>query len=210
MRHSFARSARTALFVALLGGAGVSVEAQAKILEGSATATPAFLRIPDAETHYPFTARGLPLDQALRLFSKNLRIGLEVADGVEGEVARPLQVKMTREEYLDALAFEFDFIWYFDGSVLRVSPVGAMETRILPLTNHDGLTVIDSLRALDVYQPKFVHRYSARSRTLRVTGPTGYLDLVEQAVEAIDQNEPVNVELVRGSVKTSLEEVAAE
>lgn len=166
--------------------------------------TPEYLQLPDRFASYPFSARNLPIEQALRLYSKNLRIGLKIADGVEGEIAAPLPMDLTRIEHLERLALEFDFVWFFDGTVLNVSPVGDTETRVMPLVKHDGSVVIESLRELEIYQPKFVHRYGQRSRTLRVTGPTEYVEVVAEAVEAIDKADRTEIMPLRGSVATPL------
>ncbi|MEM9148196.1 MAG: hypothetical protein AAGC57_18665 [Pseudomonadota bacterium] len=166
--------------------------------------TPEYLQLPDRFARYPFSARNLPIEQALKLFSKNLRIGLKIADGVEGEIAKPLPVNLSRIEHLEMLALEFDFVWYFDGTILNVSPVGDTETKVMPLVKHDGSVVIESLRELDIYQPKFVHRYGQRSRTLRVTGPTRYVEVVAEAVEAIDKADRTEITPMRGGVVTPL------
>lgn len=168
--------------------------------------TSEFLQLPGAGEPYPFSGRNLPVKKALKLFSKNLRIGLEVSDDVEGEITHLSPIGDTRFEYLESLALEFDFVWYFDGAVLRVSPVGATETKVLPLAKHDGWQVIEALQALEIYQHKFIHRYGRRTRTLRITGPAEYVELVEAAVEAIDKADRQKVELVRGDVNRALDE----
>jgi len=197
--------------VALLLATGVLASAASALAAESSgpaafpSETSDFLQLPEATSVYPFSARNLSVRMALKLFSKNLRIGLEIAEDVEGEIMQLSPVDETRFEYLESLALEFDFVWYFDGAILRVSPVGATETKVLPLAKHDGRQIIEALQALEIYQHKFIHRFGVRTRTLRVSGPADYVELVEAAVEAIDKADRQKVELVRGDVNRALD-----
>lgn len=158
-----------------------------------------FLELPDAAAPYPFRARDITVSEALEIFGDNLRIGVSGATELEGTLGRETPGNLTREQYLDDLALEFDFVWYFDGTILQVSPLGETETRIIPLRDNDGDVVISVLRALDVYQTKFVHRVDARSRTFLVSGPTDYVELVAQAVDAIETAARTDITLLRGN-----------
>ncbi len=166
-----------------------------------------FLQIPDPERKFPLSTRNLTVEDALRLFSKNLRIGIEIQDDVDGQIVQEISTDLSREDFLETLALEFDFVWYFDGAVLRVSSVGDIETRVFPIIKHSGYAVVETLKSLQIYQPKFIHRYGERNRTLRVTGPSGYLDLIDQSVEAIDRVERTAIDVNRGALTRPLEDV---
>jgi type III secretion protein C len=155
--------------------------------------------LPGADRLYPLHARDLDVKDALRLFAKNLRIGLIVDDAITGPITEDLPKGMTHLAYIDELASIFDFVWYFDGSVLRVSPVGAMEMDILALRDNSGAAVIDVLHRLGIHQAKFMHRSDPRSRTLMVAGPKSYLETVRKAVEAIEEADRTNITLLRGN-----------
>jgi type II secretory pathway component GspD/PulD (secretin) len=160
---------------------------------------PSYLAIPDENTLYPLLVRDIDIKEALRLFARNLRIGLVVADEVSGTIIRSDEGVVTRREYLDNRAAEFDFVWYFDGQVLRVSPVGDIETRIIPLRENSGFEAIRILQSLDIYQGKFAHRYDERSRTLMVAGPVAYVELVERATKAFETADRTDITVLRGN-----------
>ena len=187
----------------ILSTAIVAASAASALAQGPASANNSgetgFLQLPGRDRTYPFRARDLEVGRALKIFSDNLRIGLSVTGELEGNLTDALSDTLTREQYLDALAVEFDFIWYFDGNVLRVSTIGDYETRIIPLRDNDGEMVIDILRSLDIYQDKFTHRADDRSRTFLVSGPSAYVEVVEAAVEAIEAAERTDITVLRGN-----------
>lgn len=160
---------------------------------------PDYMAIPDEAAPYPLLARDIDISDALRVFAKNLRIGLVVTGDISGTVTAADEGTLSRREYLDNRAAEFDFVWYFDGQVLRVSPVGEIETRIIPLRENSGIEALRILQSLGIYQAKFTHRYDERSRTLMVAGPTSYVDLIDQATKALETADRTDITLLRGT-----------
>ncbi|MCU0911099.1 MAG: hypothetical protein MUE98_07070 [Rhodobacteraceae bacterium] len=171
--------------------------------------TPGYLSIPDEDVPYPLIARDIDIVEALKIFARNLRIGLVVTGDISGTVTATDDTMVSRRQYLDNRAAEFDFVWYFDGQVLRVSPIGEIETRIIPLQETSGPEAIRILQSLDIYQTKFTHRYDERSRTLLVAGPTAYVDLVEKAAEALEKARRTDITLLRGSESSTPTALAA-
>ena len=158
-----------------------------------------YMVIPDEAAPYPLIARDIDIDEALRVFARNLRIGLVVTGDISGTVTDRGEGILSRREYLDTRAAEFDFVWYFDGQVLRVSPVGEIETRIIPLRENSGIEALRILQSLGIYQRKFTHRYDERSRTLMVAGPAGYVELIDQATKALETADRTDITLLRGN-----------
>jgi type II secretory pathway component GspD/PulD (secretin) len=158
-----------------------------------------YMVIPDETAPYPLIARDIDIDEALRVFARNLRIGLVVTGEISGTVTVTDQGIPSRRDYLDSRAAEFDFVWYFDGQVLRVSPVGDIETRIIPLRENSGIEALRILQSLGIYQSKFTHRYDERSRTLMVAGPSSYVELIDQATKALETADRTDITLLRGS-----------
>lgn len=155
--------------------------------------------LPGADRIYPLRARDLEVKEALRLFAKNLRVGLMVDDAITGPITEDMPKGLTHREYIDELAAVFDFVWYFDGSVLRVSPVSDMQMDVLALRDNSGAAVIEVLQRLGIYQERFMHRADPRSRTLMVAGPKSYLETVRKAAEAIEEADRTNITLLRGN-----------
>jgi type II secretory pathway component GspD/PulD (secretin) len=172
---------------------GVQAGAQETAFDGDAYSV-----LPGAELPYLLSARDLDVKEALRLFAKNLRIGLIVEDAITGPITEDLPEGLNNTDYINELAAIFDFVWYFDGSVLRVSPVGEMEMEIIALRNNGGDAVIEILQQLGIHQSRFMHRSDPRSRTLMVAGPKSYTALVKKAVQAVEEADRTNIVLMRG------------
>jgi len=158
-----------------------------------------YAELPGANQTYPLRSRDLDVKEALRLFAKNLRIGLIVDESIKGPIPEEIAAGLTHSEYLQELAAIFDFVWYFDGSVLRISPVGDVGMDVLALRDNSGAAVLDVLQRLGIYQEKFMHRADPRSRTLMVSGPESYMATVRKAVEAIEEADRTNITLLRGN-----------
>lgn len=186
-----------------LKGACIAVPLALAVPAGAALARdgglPGITDLPDALAPYPLRARGLDIQDALRLFAKNLRIGLVVDESISGEITTELASGLSREAYIDELAALHDFVWYFDGQVLRVSPVGDIEIEFIPLRDNSGATVIDMLKRLGLFQAKFTHRADPRSRMLMVSGPSSYTELVREVASAAEEAERTNITLMRGN-----------
>lgn len=155
-------------------------------------------RLPDADAMYPFVAKDISLEETLRLFSRNLRIGLSIEEDFDGSQIVNVDLKATSEQYLEELASMFDFRWYFDGVVLHISAVGTFETQVFALQQTNGDELISLLVSLGVYQPRFRHRADDRRRALLVSGPRAYLDVVAKVVEAAETSEQRKVVIMRG------------
>jgi len=155
--------------------------------------------LPNATTPYPLRTRGLDIQDGLRIFAKNLRIGVVIDDSITGEITTDQPQDISREAYINELAALYDFVWYFDGQVIRISPVGDIEIELIPLRDHSGATVIDVLKRLGLYQPKFIHRADPRSRMLMVSGPTSYTNMVREVATTVEEAERTNITLMSGN-----------
>jgi type II secretory pathway component GspD/PulD (secretin) len=187
-----ARNMRCAALLLVLS-TGIQAEAQEVSLDSDMYSV-----LPGADMPYLLKARDLDVKDALRLFAKNLRIGLMVEEAIAGPITEDLPDGLNNTDYINELAAIFDFVWYFDGSVLRVSPVGDMEMEVIALRNNSGDAVIEILQQLGIYQSRFMHRSDPRSRTLMVSGPKSYTALVKKAVQAVEEADRTNIVLMRG------------
>jgi type II secretory pathway component GspD/PulD (secretin) len=187
--------ARTTIQAAVLMAlsSGFQAQAQQATFEGDA-----YSILPGANLPYLLKARDLDVKEAIRLFAKNLRIGMIVDETITGPITEDLPDGLNNTAYINELGAIFDFVWYFDGSVLRVSPVGEMEMEIIALRNNSGDAVLEILQQLGIYQSRFMHRSDPRSRTLMVAGPKSYTALVKKAVQAIEEADRTNIVLMRG------------
>lgn len=149
---------------------------------------------------YHFVADDMKLEDALNLFGRNHHIGVVIDDDIAGQMMRGTTGTVTSFEYLENLSADFGLNWYFDGSILRIYPIGDTETRIIPLKTRYADEVLETLVELGVYQPRFPHMAGEHAQALRVTGPREYLDVVTRTVEAIELSRQVDVRVRRGGV----------
>lgn len=178
-------------------------------MNGTSTTTPTDAQnIPAPEEVYPFRAQELDGLAALRHFTRNIGIGLNIEDGFKLTEPVNLDANLTRVDYLASLASLFDFVWYFDGHILYASPVSTMETRVFSLQSTTGPELVDLLSTLDVLQPKFKHRADESRQALLVSGPKSYIEVVAQVVEAVEGAERQKVVIIRGGAGSSAARLA--
>ena len=157
------------------------------------------LMLPGADEPYPFNARDVSIEDALRLFSRNLRVGITIAEDVDLSARAVFDMNGTRQEYLDEIAALYDFGWYFDGSVLHIFSIGQMQIKVYSLQQTNGSELISMLQTLGVYQKRFFHRADARRQALLVSGPESYIETVTQVVEALEAADTRKITVLRGS-----------
>lgn len=155
---------------------------------------------PEWEQNYPLVTEEIKLNDALKLFGRNLRVGVIIDDNVEQQTVRTMSGAHTAISYLDSLTQDFGLNWYFDGSILRIYPIGETETHIIPLKDRYAREIVDSLVELGIYQPRFLHMAGDKAQTLRITAPREYLDLVSRTVQAIELSRQVDVRIRRAGV----------
>jgi type III secretion protein C len=159
----------------------------------------AYTTLPDQDLLYLLRGRNLDVKEALRFFARNIRVGFVLDETISGTIPADFPEGLSRVEYLDELALLFDFIWYFDGQVIRISRVGDLQMEVLALSENSGTAVIEVLQRLGIYQSKFTHRFEPRSRTLMIAGPASYTEAVKKAVEAIQNADRSEVIVLRGN-----------
>lgn len=159
--------------------------------------------LPRGGESYHFIDNGQDLAAALRLFARNLGIGINLDSKLTGQITSHKNTNVTYRKYLDNLAEEFGFIWFFDGSILYITGSHHMETDVFPLKNNNGPQLVRTLNRLGLYQPQFLHRYDERNWVLMVSGPAVYVELIKKAIKAIESADHTNITILRGSSESS-------
>ena len=126
---------------------------------------------------YMVIDRNLP--DALRDFARNHGIAVVIDPGVRGRVARREGAADSRA-FIDALATEFNFVWYFDGLALHVSPPDSMRSRFFRTAELDPAALVRTLTELGIYDPRFGVTEAAEEGIAWISGPPRYIELVEQ------------------------------
>ena len=126
---------------------------------------------------YRYAAVDVDVAEVLRDFARNQRVGIDLADGVDGVVSLPL-AERTPRAFLDAVASRANLLWYFDGVTLHVAPASASETRLLELKEVPLAELKARLDELSILDPRFPLRATPDGRMAAVAGPPVYVELV--------------------------------
>ena len=143
-----------------------------------------------AEIHWRtnnFTAvvHDKPLRDFLQEFGASQGLSVVVAPEVSGTTVNG-KFDTTPRGMLDLLSTSFGLTWYYDGSVLYISPGGDMQSEVEPLGDISANQLEQALVRLGVWDPRFPISFDRVHNTARVAGPKRYVQLVRQAVEALN------------------------
>jgi type II secretory pathway component GspD/PulD (secretin) len=134
---------------------------------------------------FPYQAIDAPLEQVLLDISRRSGIIVQQGQGVEGTVTIE-GTESTLVEVLSAASAQAGLVWWFDGTILRVDSEETLTTRFI---DPQGLSIANierELRALGIYEPRFVLRASSNGSIVRVSGPQSYVDQVIALIETMN------------------------
>ncbi|WP_323117810.1 type III secretion system outer membrane ring subunit SctC [Burkholderia alba] len=147
-----------------------------------ADAAPVRWRSPEIQ----YSAEGKDVKDVLRDLAASQNVAANIASGVSGVVSG--KMKMSPQKFLDTLAASFGFVWYFDGTVLYVTPASDMKSTLLKLDHANTGDLRDLLEQMKVADPRYPIVYSAQQRTALVAGPPRYVELVASVAARLDEN----------------------
>ncbi|KGS08360.1 type III secretion system outer membrane ring subunit SctC [Burkholderia sp. ABCPW 111] len=148
----------------------------------SAHAAP--VRWRSAEIQY--AAQGKDVKDVLRDLAASQNVAANVAPGVSGAVSG--KMKMSPQRFLDTLAASFGFVWYYDGTVLYVTPASDMKSTLVKLDHANTGDLRDLLEQMKVADARYPVTYNAQQRTALVAGPSRYVELVTSVAARLDEN----------------------
>ena len=156
------------------------------------------------DSPYRYTIVDQDLRDVLQQFASNMRLRLDMSDGVKGRVRGGIPISAPRQ-FLDTLAAEYGLDWYYDGSKLYVTPNSEDVTKIIGLP-HDLFEPLNkALASGQISDPRFPLRELAGTNSVIVSGPPHFVDLVEQTAAALrpkaleDAGKPGYVVIYRGA-----------
>ena len=135
--------------------------------------------------HFSYVAHDKPLKEFIRDFAASQGVSVVVAPEVSGTVNGKFDT--TPQGMLDILTMSFGVTWYYDGSVLYISPGGDMSSEVVQLGGVSAPQLQAALSRLGVLDPRYPISYDRGHDTARVAGPKRYVDLVSQTVEALHE-----------------------
>lgn len=166
---------RRALALVVLIGAGVGVGSR------HALARP----IPWKSSNFQYVADRKDLKDVLRDFGASENVMTWISPQVDGTVTG--RFKQTPQNFLQLMSDSFGFVWYFDGSILRISGPNEARSATIGLTYASTEELRRSLERLGVADPRFPILYDDKTRTAVVSGPPRMVEMVTQIASLIDR-----------------------
>ncbi|OED41794.1 hypothetical protein AB833_08820 [Chromatiales bacterium (ex Bugula neritina AB1)] len=148
-------------------------------------ATAAELLLTDEPYQYITVDQSLP--NVLRAFGSNLGFSVQVSPGVSGQVRGRLP-EMSQREFLEFLSRTYSLVWYYDGFVLHVENARESQSKVFRLGALSPDRLEQSLRDLNIWDPRFSIKSSPGSDLTYVSGPKRYVELVEDAIVSLGSN----------------------
>lgn len=163
-----------ALAFALLAGAGIAAK--------DADARP----IPWKSNHFQYVADHKDIKEVLRDLGASENVMTWISPQVDGVVTG--RFDETPQRFLDRLSDSFGFVWYYDGSVLRVSGPNEARSATIGLVHATTSDLRGALSRLGVTDPRFPVLYDDAMRTAVVSGPPRLVELVTDVAHLIDHD----------------------
>lgn len=145
--------------------------------------------LPALSSPYSYKIIDQDIQTALTQFGSNLGVRTNIDASIQGRVVDNSPTNTARE-FLERLSETHNFEWYYDGQVLHVTPAQASVSRLLALNVVPLSQLVQSLRALDIYDERFPIKSTPNSAVALVTGPSRFVALVENALNALAEVRP--------------------
>lgn len=152
------------------------------MLAGAWAGAPAHAgRVPWVDAPYSHFADQKPLAQVLAEFAGSFSLSLDLAPGVAG-VVNGRFTAASPTEFITRLAGVYGFAWYTHAGVLHISRASDLKSRSIaaPSGNLTGLR--QALTDLGLLEPRFGWGELPQQGIVLVSGPPGYVDLIEATV----------------------------
>jgi len=142
--------------------------------------------IPWGDKTFMVAAQGKPLTELLRELAARHGIAISVSDDIEGAVNGTFDLRP--QALLELLASNFGFVWYFDGTLLDITPASEITSQIISLEETSVSTARRVLRQLGIVDSRYPVIFDSRSSVAKVSGPSRYVSLVAQAIKSAGED----------------------
>lgn len=167
--------------------AGVPVVLALLAFGSAGDARAARLNLPDGK--YAYTVLNEDLRNAIRHFCDDVHIRVSISDSLKGRIRGRMSAASPRA-FIDLVTSMYGLDWYYDGYTLYVTQSDEGVTRMIDLSNEDGVTLQKALDASDVSDPRYPLRLVPGTHRILVSGPPRYVDLVAQTASALVPPQP--------------------
>ncbi|MDF9618778.1 type III secretion system outer membrane ring subunit SctC [Pseudomonas entomophila] len=145
------------------------------------------------EEPYSYVAHGESLRDVLINFAANYHSSVVVSDKVDDQVNSSFDLQ-DPQAFLKLVGALYNLVWYYDGAVLYVFKSTEMQTRLVQLGQVKEAQLRQALQAGDNWEPSFPWRPGPGGQLVYVSAPPRYLDMVSQTLQALQQQNTLQVE----------------
>jgi|SRR4051812_22406595 type III secretion protein C len=148
---------------------------------------------------YRYTIVDQDLSNVLQEFGRNTGLRLEVSPEVRGRVRGPLP-ELAAREFIEHLARNYGFDWYFDGFRIYVTSNKEASSRLIQLSTVPLQRLESALRDLALYDVRFSLKSIKQADMAMVSGPPQYIQMVERTLVALKPrlDQPSSITVYRG------------
>jgi type III secretion protein C len=140
--------------------------------------------IPWKQQKFNYIAQNKPLKEFLTEFGASQNITVVAAGDINGTLNGKFNI--TPQNMLDLVSATFGVIWYYDGNILFVYPSSEAESQMLYAPNGGISQLRSNLQNLNLLDKRYPIVFNDEQSTALVSGPKRYVQLVQQALSAID------------------------
>ena len=135
---------------------------------------------------YSFVAEGESLSNILINFGANYDASVIVSAQVNDVVSGRFE-QDDPKLLLQQLSSLYGLIWYYDGAVLYVFKATEMQSRLLKLNQVNERELNRALKQSGIWESRFGWKPENGGKIVYISGPSRYLELVEQTAQALEQ-----------------------
>jgi type III secretion protein C len=142
--------------------------------------------IPWKQVHFQYVADHKDLKEVLRDLGASENVMTWISPQVDGTVTG--RFDETPQLFLERMSDTFGFVWYYDGSVLRVSGPNEARSATIGLVHATAGDLRRALNRLGVTDPRFPVLYDDATGTAIVSGPPRMVELATDVAHLIDRD----------------------
>lgn len=143
---------------------------------------------PWPETSYSYFSNGEDLATVLANFGASVGARVVVSPRLRGQVNGRLFAP-TPVAFLNRMAGQYGFVWYYLDSTLHISAVAENQSRTLRLPRADVAALRQALKDLGIADERFGLGEFPEQGTVIVTGPPRYIQAVSQIADSLQSGQ---------------------
>lgn len=142
----------------------------------------------------PFSvaANEKPVADFLRELSASQGTTAVVDPKVAGVISGKFSIRTSAQALLTSICEANGLTWYYDGSFLFIEPAIEARSEVIPIAAGNAARINDALVRMRIADARYPLSVSERDGGVFVSGPRRYVEMVRQAVKAVDRRAAVS------------------